>query len=249
MKIHREPMLRYGEKDFDEGYIHWGFDEEDEQIGIASQMLSVFQPSGKDIIDIACGLSRYHKVWLDKGYNVTGVDLSETFIEQSAYNNRDFTNASYRVQDINHLDFKEQFDIATWIDPIEITAKPVRNIFRSLRSGGMFIYEMWNENFGKYKQRYIFNKTWTFEEGIYKLIRHEYNHATSTIEHEEIYINTHTDEITIRYIHSKTVNTHCTKELLLAAGFDRIEMTTWDGKPFDPVDDTTKRFLMVGYKD
>ena len=249
MKINRGCMLRYGDEDFDKDYINWGFDDEDEQIFIAAQMLSIFEQHGSDIIDIACGLSRYHKVWLQNGYNVTGIDLSETFIEQSKYSNRDFPNSNYIVQDINNINNKNQFDIATWIDPIEITATPVRNIFQLLRSGGVFIYEMWNENYGKHKHRYTFNKTWSLENGIYKLIRHEYNNATSTIEHEETYINTNTDEVTIKYINSQTVSTHCTRELLIAAGFDRIEMTTWDGKPFDPIDDTTKRFLMIGHKD
>ncbi|WP_375142937.1 class I SAM-dependent methyltransferase [Paenibacillus sp. D2_2] len=122
------------------------------------------------------------------GLEVTGIDISSTFIEYLRNYNKAFDKAQYVVSDFNDIDFENHFDIAVWTDLVELTGISTNRIYRSLNDNGVFIYEMWNDNYYKYHNDYKHNdcRTWTYNDGVYHLIRHEYNRATCVSEHEEI---------------------------------------------------------------
>lgn len=121
MKIIEEKFNRYGDQDYDKEYIKWGFDDLDTQIVMAEKLQRLFHENSTKILDIACGISRYHQVWLKSGNEVTGVDISNTFIEYSRDYNRTFEKAIYFVSDINELSFENEFDVAIWTDPVGLT--------------------------------------------------------------------------------------------------------------------------------
>ena len=87
MKINKQQGSQYGNRKWDEEYIRWGFKDEDSQIDFAQKLLKIFPKHATSILDVACGIGRYHKVWLESGYKVTGTDLSELFIENAIKNN------------------------------------------------------------------------------------------------------------------------------------------------------------------
>ena len=174
MKIIKEQWVRYGEKDFDESYINWGFHNESEQIKDANSILKLLGSNKQKILDAACGIGRYHKVWSDNGHQITGIDLSETFIQYCKVNN--FSIAEYKVCDMANLPYQDEFDFVTWIDPAYVCGKFIRNIFRCLKQKGIMIFDSRNPNYPKYRElRNNKGKNWTYKDGIYKLTRDEYN--------------------------------------------------------------------------
>lgn len=87
LKIIRRQATPYGQADFDRDYMDWGFNDEHEHMENA-KMLSAFFPEGtRALIDIACGVGKYHKVWINQGIEVTGSDLSRTFLDQARIHN------------------------------------------------------------------------------------------------------------------------------------------------------------------
>ncbi|MFD1177953.1 class I SAM-dependent methyltransferase [Paenibacillus puldeungensis] len=252
MKIIEEQYNRYGEPDYDTGYIQWGFDDLETQLRMAEKLLSIFSKSGgKAILDVACGIARYHHVWLKSGYEVTGIDISKTFIEYARNYNKDEEKAHYVVSDFNELDFDHQFDIAVCTDPVELTGVSVNRIYKALKPGGVFIYEMWNDNYIKYHNDLRHNdcRTWTYKDGIYHLIRHEYNRATCVSEHEEIIFDIPNDTMIHKTgLGAKNVNSHCSVQILEAAGFNNVRFVDYDGQPFSTENEQVKQFFMVGEK-
>ena len=248
MKIIAEKYSRYGEEDYDIGYVNWGFDGLDEQISMAEKLEKLFPENTEKILDVACGIARYHQTWLKSNYCVTGIDLSETFIKFAIEYNKDYKKAKYIIRNFNDLDMSNEFDVALWTDPIELTGKPVNNIYKALKIGGRFIYEMWNENFFEYQHRKL-GQTWTCENDVYKLVKHQYNPATSTTEHEEIIFDINNDTMIHKIgLNAKNVNAHCCIQILEASGFKNIRFVDYEGKLFDTSDQNTKRFFMVGEK-
>lgn len=238
---------RYGDKDYDTDYINWGFDALEEQQAMAQKMMKFFNRSAKSVLDVGCGIGRYHRVWLKAGYTLTGIDISETFLDSARKYNSQFDDAKYLLCSFDEMSFEREFDVAVWTDPVGLTGRPARNIFNALNPGGQFIYEMWNEHY--YKQKFIDGQTWTCEGSKYKLINHRYNASTSTTKHEEIVFDIGNDTVTFRTgFDAKNVNHHCSIQILEAAGFENVRFISYEGSPFDPPDDQTKRFFMIGEK-
>jgi len=251
MKIINMELNQYGQDDYDNSYLNWGFEKLEYQLVLANKLAKMFPENAKTILDLACGIGRYHSVWLSAGYSVYGIDISKTFIKQCKINNADFPNASYAVCSFNDMDYNNKFDVVTWADPILLTGKPVHAIYKSLKSGGVFIYEMRNENYHKYRSdtRHVDGQTWSCNNKVYTLIKHNYNKATSTIEHEEIIFDVPNDTMIRKTnLGGKPVNHHCSIQILEASGFKDIRFIDIDNNPFDPANDKIKQFFMIGTK-
>lgn len=251
MKIIEEKFNRYGEEDYDSSYIHWGFDELEEQLKMARQLQKLFPDHAHTIVDIACGISRYHQVWLEAGYEVTGIDISQTFIDYAREYNKAFEKARYIVCDFNEFNLENEFDLAVWTDPVELTGLPVNRIYKGLKQNGILIFEMWNDNYFKYHtdNRHNDGRTWTCKEGVYHLIRHEYNRATCASEHEEIIFDIPNDTMIHKVgLDAKNVNVHCTVQIMEAAGFKNIRFVDYEGQPFRTENEQVKRFFIMAEK-
>lgn len=250
MKIIKEKYNRYGEGDYDASYINWGFDELEEQNNMAKKIMRI-APDSKSILDVACGIGRYHQVWLDCGIEVTGTDISETFLNYAREYNSKYTNVKYVLCDYNDMTFTNEFDLVVFTDPVELTGETTYNIYRALKSGGKFIYEIWNENYYKYHNhvRHKDHQTWTEKNGVYHLIRNKYNKSTSTKEYEEIIFDVPNDTMIVKEnLNAKYVSMYSHTQILKAAGFTNVRFIDYDGEDFDPSNDQVQRFFMVGEK-
>jgi SAM-dependent methyltransferase len=246
MVINRQKGCQYGRREWDEEYIKWGFKDEASQIDFAQKLLKIFPEQAKSILDVACGIGRYHKVWLENGYCVTGVDISEFFIENAQKNN---PAADYYVCDAQKLPADKKYDIVTASEPGMMNAYIIRNIYKCLNPDGIFILESRNPNHPRSRGFRTEKRTWSYKNGIFTLLRHEFNFTNQIYESEEIIIDPSKDEI---IIHDNSGGGDVTmlriQETLIAAGFDEIETYSRDCEKMEFADESIYKIWLVAKK-
>jgi 2-polyprenyl-3-methyl-5-hydroxy-6-metoxy-1,4-benzoquinol methylase len=151
----RKEAIRYGEPDFDTGYIEWGFHDRATQLGEARAVLDILHPARPfNILDLACGIGTHAVYWAQQGHRVTGVDLSETFIAEARdAARRARVSVDFSVADIMTLEFVEQFDVVTWIEKPSFHDTMPAAIHRFLVPGGCFISDVRNPEHLKVKRK------------------------------------------------------------------------------------------------
>jgi SAM-dependent methyltransferase len=111
------------------------------------------------ILDVGCGTGRHSVELAKRGYNITGIDLSETQLERAkekaATNN---LSIDFRKHDARHLPFKNEFDIAIMLceggfplmETDEMNYEILKSVTGSLMENGKFIFTTLNGLFPLY---------------------------------------------------------------------------------------------------
>ncbi|MDR0293027.1 MAG: class I SAM-dependent methyltransferase [Oscillospiraceae bacterium] len=241
------PMIRYGDKEFDEGFIGWGFQSMEEQIRDARAVMDIISRDGLKILDIACGLGTYHKVWLEAGHTVVGTDLSETFITMARNTN---TGAAYRVENFYDLEEENEYDLVTMIDtPVEDEDVP-RNVYRALKPDGSFVFQLSNPVYKHLRGQKLENsRSWKEnEDRTFLLTRHEYNEDIDRWEYEEWHLNLETGDVLIEHNFSTHLTFSRLVDILLAVGFCSVSILDADGRPYTTSHEDPKNFFCVARK-
>jgi len=103
----------------------------------------------KKVLDIGCGAGRTTEPLHSMGFKVTGIDLSEKMILTARKKNPEI---DYQIADITTYYFPEnQFDYVLfsfngidYIYPYSKRLKVIKNIYTTLKPGGIFIYSSHN---------------------------------------------------------------------------------------------------------
>mgnify|MGYP001300173843 FL=1 len=113
----------------------------------------------KRIIDIGCGTGR-HSIELSKrGYNITGIDLSDSQLERAKEKaNKLNLKIDFVKQDARNISFKNEFDIAIMLcegsfplmETDEMNYEILRNITKALKNKGKLIFTTLNALFPLY---------------------------------------------------------------------------------------------------
>lgn len=99
-----------------------------------------FLNKGASILDIGCGPGRDAKIFSEKGFNTTGIDLSERMIETAKTMVK---NASFKVMDLMNLEFPDNSFDAVWASAVylHIQKKEIvpalKEAYRVLKNGGI----------------------------------------------------------------------------------------------------------------
>lgn len=106
---------------------------------------------GRRLLDIACGTGRHAIELARRGYQVTGIDVSEGMIGVARGKASPDAPVCFEVVDMRCLPFQEQFDAAyMWFNtfPLLVTDDDVlstlRGINKSLVEGGVFVFQFSN---------------------------------------------------------------------------------------------------------
>jgi len=69
--------------------------------------------TGKErILDIACGFGRHSLLFAERGYRVTGVDITQAYVNDARKNAEEKgLNAEFICSDVRNIRFKEEFDV------------------------------------------------------------------------------------------------------------------------------------------
>lgn len=233
MQRKRVQMFRYGEADWDEDYLRWGFHDESTQLEEAESILHLVDGGTPlRILDIACGTGVHAVHWAEHGHAVTAVDISETFVAEGASRARDQNvSVTYVVEDIHNLTFENAFDVAVWIEKALYDQQCLAAIYRALANGGVFIQDIRNPEHPRTQAVTGDWERWREESGVYKLERHW--NAEDGIHHDPwVDIDTSAGTITERTNECKAGGQDEIFRLLREAGFANIETRTMQGELF-----------------
>jgi len=106
----------------------------------------------RKILDLGCGTGSHALVLAQRGYEVTGIDLSSVMIDRAKKKAEEANvKADFSVQDIRSIRLSEKFDCAICmfggfgylIDYADVM-KHFSSLKRHLKEGGPFIFEFWN---------------------------------------------------------------------------------------------------------
>jgi len=241
------PMIRYGDKDFDESYLGWGFQNVEEQTANAEGILNLVRRNDMAILDLGCGLGNYHRVWLEAGHAVTGVDFSETFIVLAGNTN---SKAAYINENYYDLQYKEKFDLVTLIDiPLE-DDDVARVAFNALKSGGQFVFQAPNPKYAHARgPQAKNNRNWRENDDCtFLLTRNEYNKEIDRWEYEEWHINLEEQTIEVEHSFSRNLSYSRMVDILLAVGFASVSFLDGQGRAFDTGAEDLSSYFCVAHK-
>jgi SAM-dependent methyltransferase len=103
---------------------------------------------GAAVLDACCGPGRHSLELSSRGYRVTGIDITEAYLEAARESARGLETARFLHADIRDFDMPETFDLALnlytsfgyFADPAD-DAAALRRLRRALKSGGALILE------------------------------------------------------------------------------------------------------------
>jgi 2-polyprenyl-3-methyl-5-hydroxy-6-metoxy-1,4-benzoquinol methylase len=111
------------------------------------------------ILDVGCGTGRHAIELTRRGYNVTGIDLSESQIKRAKEKAKlENLSIDFQIQDARNLPFDSEFDVAIMLceggfslmETDEMNFEILRNTTKSLKPNANFIFSCLNGLFPVY---------------------------------------------------------------------------------------------------
>lgn len=118
---------------------------------------------GMKVLDLACGHGRHSNALTELGFNVRGVDITESFLQIARENARKKNlGVEYMNEDMRKIDFSGEFDRVLLIFTAfgyfqdEENFLVLKNISKALKKGGLFCFDTFNrDSFLKYYLPFI----------------------------------------------------------------------------------------------
>ena len=112
--------------------------------------LALTSPAGKSVLDLCCGPGRYSIALAKAGFNVTGVDKTKFLLDKARAGAKSAkTKVEWIDTDMRAFIRPDAFDLALnmwtsfgYFDDKNDDLKVLNNIFTSLKSGGVCLFEM-----------------------------------------------------------------------------------------------------------
>ena len=102
--------------------------------------------SGKQLLEVGCGTGHWSRFFSEKGFEVTGIDISEEMIETAGKKN--IPNCYFQVADGQSLSFFDNsFDIAAAITTLEFSKNPeeiISEMARCVKPKGKLLFGVLN---------------------------------------------------------------------------------------------------------
>lgn len=148
----QSPKKQWFDEWFNTIYYHILYKHRDyeEAASFLDHLIDYFKmPSNSKVLDLACGKGR-HSIYLnEKGFDVTGVDLSEENIKFASTKQND--SLRFAVHDMRNVFAKEEFDYVFnlftsfgYFDSKEENLNVIDATIQSLKPGGKFLLDFLN---------------------------------------------------------------------------------------------------------
>ncbi len=161
-----------------------------EEADFLESVLEISESAG--ILDVPCGNGRLSLELASRGYRVTGVDITENFIDTARKKAEESKlSITFQLGDMRDLPWKEEFDAAfsAWgsFGYFDETGDRdfLEAVYRALKPGGRFIMEILvTESLLPHFQK----KDWTVSEDMTILQERQWNHETGRVDEQWTFI-------------------------------------------------------------
>lgn len=131
------------------------YEEEDTQLAEqqVQQVLALLHLSdGASILDLCCGYGRHSIKLAQRGFKVTGVDISTRQIQHAReVAEKAHAPLDFQVADARQLNFQEAFDVVLnmfvsfgFFKNDHENRQVLQGVFRALKPGGKLLIDFWN---------------------------------------------------------------------------------------------------------
>ena len=205
--------------------------------------------SSPKVLDVCCGFGRISSELARRGYSVTGVDITETYLqtarEEASYENLNIEYIHADARDFVRPDF---FDIAVnlyvsfgYFASRQDDLQFLRNVYESLKSGGCFIIETLGKEIAV---RDFVEAEWFERAGFTVLTEYEPLDAWTFLKNRWILIK---GEMRIEKILTQRLYSASElRDILHEAGFSKVEIYgNWNESGYDQ---NAAKLIAVGRK-
>jgi SAM-dependent methyltransferase len=192
---------------------------------------------GASVLDACCGPGRHSLEFASRGYRVTGIDITEAYLEAARESAAAYgVDARFLNVDLRYFSADRPFDFALnlytsfgyFADPADDRAT-LRRIRGALKSGGALVLEM----MGKETAARDFTAGESFERGGWA-VRTEFSVVGAWEALQNRWILTRGDEVVDRTFVIRLYSGAELKAALLDAGFSTVRiMGSFDRSPYD----------------
>lgn len=180
--------MEWWKKYFSEDYLKlYQHDEGESSREVAAVIRMLQLEEGQRILDLACGLGRHSVVLAQKGFNVTGYDLSDSFLKKAKETADSLlVGLDLKHGDMREIPYKEEFDAVInmftafgFFDREEEDLKVLKGVYNSLKPGGQFLMDVINR---EYAVGAPLPRRWTRENSSYLLEERIFDYFNSRLE-------------------------------------------------------------------
>lgn len=108
-------------------------------------LIKKFAPDAAKILELGCGTGKHAKLLEQNGFDILGVDMSETMLEEAQK-----MGVNCQLGDVRFFRCKKKFDVILSLFHVvsyQITDEDILNIFKTaashLEKNGVFIFDLW----------------------------------------------------------------------------------------------------------
>ena len=134
-----------------------------EEVDYVVRVLQGLRKSECSLLDMGCGTGKHAALLQERGFAVTGVDISDTMLEQARRNFGEM--ADFIKSDIRGLNLDRTFDVIISLFHVisyqvsdEDLDATFNSVFRHLNPGGYFIFDCRPYNKKSYKSRVLISQ-------------------------------------------------------------------------------------------
>jgi SAM-dependent methyltransferase len=201
------------------------------------------------VLDLCCGFGRISAELARRGFSVTGVDITESYLQTAKEEaGHEKLNIEYIKADAREFVRKDFFDLAVnmyisfgYFEKHEDNLLMVRNAYESLKNGGSFIIETLGKEIAV---RDFTDREWFERAGFMVLTEYEVLDSWTFLKNRWILIK---DGKKIERVFSQRLYSASElRSLMLEAGFSKVDIFgDWDESPYDK---RAAKLIVIGRK-
>jgi ubiquinone/menaquinone biosynthesis C-methylase UbiE len=135
-------------------YAHRNDETAEQEVDLIISLLGM--KTGSAVLDLCCGHGRHSRALARRGFQVTGLDLSEVLLAEARRRQKELPAIRYVRGDVRHIPFKNEFDyvlnLFTSFGYFEERAENIKvfeGISRALKTNGMYLIDFLNPGYVK----------------------------------------------------------------------------------------------------
>ncbi|MCJ7450789.1 MAG: class I SAM-dependent methyltransferase [Candidatus Nanohaloarchaeota archaeon QJJ-9] len=222
-------------------------DKSEEQVEDVVDLVDL-EPGAK-VLDQACGIGRHVVEFSKMGFDVTGIDITEKFLEEA----RRIVDGKNQEAELIHADMREfvreeEFDLVVnlftsfgYFEGREDDRKVVKNVYHSLSEGGAYVVDIKGKEImaERFQER-----DWHNLEGGYVLEEREMTRDWSWMENRWILVKG--GEAKVYEVPHRLYSAYELRSLFEEVGFSEVEV--YGSFKGDEYGLDSEKLIVVGYK-